>query len=57
MLGFHERNKVVVTLRVLVVYAVARLLQESPLLICSSVHALGTQVVSDIVQLSEFVAA
>jgi hypothetical protein len=55
--GFQERNKVVDMLRILVVYAFARLSQLSPLLTCLRVHALGTHVVLDTVQSSESVAA
>jgi hypothetical protein len=56
MLGFQDRNKAVDTLRVLVVYAVARLSQETPLLVSWSVHPRGTQVALDTVQSSEPVA-
>lgn len=55
--GFQERNKVNETLRVLVVYAVTRLLQLSPSITCLRVHALDKHVASEIVQSSESVAA
>lgn len=56
MFGFQDRNKLVDILRVLVEYSFARLSQLSPLLTSSSVHALGTHVLADTVQISEPVA-
>lgn len=55
--GFQERNNVADTLRALVVYAVVRLSQLSPLVTWLRVHALGTHVVSTTTQSSESVAA